>query len=286
MNNNKDFKLTEPVILTFEREKEDSNLLKKYRRNKNFRTKYKKYFFLLFFLITLFISLYYLIHWNIENKRNSEMIETTKKYIKTTSVSNNSSSDTKEALSIDFDGLKSINNSCFGWIYVNNTNISYPVVKYTNNEYYLNHSFDKSKNSAGWIFSDYRNACNGFDKNLIIYGHNRNDGTMFNPLYEVCLQEDWYTKKENQIIKLYTESGVINYQIISIYTITPESYYTTTSFLSNSVFENFIEKIKSRSIYNFGVETSESDHLLTLSTCSNTGAKRAVIHAKKIDALQ
>ncbi|MBQ3415789.1 MAG: class B sortase [Clostridia bacterium] len=80
--------------------------------------------------------------------------------------------------------------------------------------------------------------------------------------------------------------GTIDYQIISIYTVTPESYYTTTSFLSNSVYEDFINKIKSRSIYDFGVETSSSDHILTLSTCSNNSSHRTVIHAKKIDALK
>lgn len=205
MNKKNDFKLTEPVILTFEKEKEDSHLLKRYRRNKKFRIVYKKYILIIFFSITFFISLFYLIHWNIENQKNSEMLKTVGDYI-STKPSSDETNITKSVFSVNFDGLKSINNSCFGWISVNNTNISYPVVKYTNNEYYLNHSFDHSTNSAGWIYSDYRNSCDGFDKNLIIYGHNRKDGTMFNPINEICLDENWYKNKENQIIKLYTES--------------------------------------------------------------------------------
>ena len=205
MNEKKDFKLTEPVILTFEKEKEDSNLLKKYRRNKDFRFVYKKHLLIIFFSITLIISLSYLIHWNIENQKNAQMIQTVGDYL-IQKPSSDGTNITNDSFSIDFDGLKSINNSCFGWISVNNTNINYPVVKYTNNEYYLNHSFDKSQNSAGWIYSDYRNTCDGFDKNLIIYGHNRKDGTMFSPMNETCLNENWYKNKENQIIKLYTET--------------------------------------------------------------------------------
>ena len=285
MDKNSNFKLTEPIILTFEKEKEDSHLLKKYRRNKNFTIVYKKYILFIFFSIALFISLFYLINWHVENQKNSKLIQTVEQYINTNSSS--VEPDTYNGfLSIDFDGLKSINNSCFGWIVINNTDISYPIVKYTNNEYYLNHSFDQSRNSAGWIYADYRNFCDGFDKNLIIYGHNRRDGTMFSPINEICLNEEWYKNEENQIIKLYTETETFFYQIISIYTIKPENYYTTTSFLSDSVYEDFINKIKSRSLYNFRIETSSSDHILTLSTCSNNNSKRTVIHAKKIDALQ
>ena len=55
----------------------------------------------------------------------------------------------------------------------------YPVVKGTNNSFYLNHCFDKSNNSAGWIFADYRNKFDNTDKNIVIYGHNMRDGSMF-----------------------------------------------------------------------------------------------------------
>lgn len=211
MKKKKDFNLTEEVILTFEREKEDANLLKKYKRNKKFNKVYKKYIILLILSIAFFISLYYIISWHIESKKNNEMIASTKNYISTIKSSSKDDiilNNLSENLSVDFDGLKKINSSCFGWIEIANTEISYPVVKYSNNEYYLSHSFDQSTNSAGWIFADYRNYCNGYDKNLIIYGHNRKDGTMFNPLNKICLQENWYTSKENQIIKLYTETRI------------------------------------------------------------------------------
>ena len=56
--------------------------------------------------------------------------------------------------------LKKINNDVRGWIQVNGTNINYPFVQTNNNDFYLKHSFDKSYNSSGWIFLDYRNNIN------------------------------------------------------------------------------------------------------------------------------
>ena len=70
-------------------------------------------------------------------------------------------------IDINFNELKNINNDVKGWIKVNGTNINYPFVQSKNNKYYLTHSFDKSYNSAGWLFLDYRNN----NKNTIIYAH-------------------------------------------------------------------------------------------------------------------
>ena len=57
----------------------------------------------------------------------------------------------------------------YGVKLVNNTNINYPIVQTTNNDYYLNHAYDKTKNMAGWLFADYRNNMDDIDKNTIIF---------------------------------------------------------------------------------------------------------------------
>lgn len=277
MDNNNNFKLTEPVILAFEKEKEDSHLLKKYRKNKKFRSTYKILLLRLVFIIILLYSSFNICSWLINTHKNNKLIEKVNTYV----VKDNSSDISTEEFKIDFDGLYEINNSCFGWIKINNTNISYPIVKYTNNDYYLNHSFDHSSNSSGWIFADYRNACDGYDKNLIIYGHNVKNGTMFNALNN-CTNKEWYSDNNNRIISIYTPTETINYEIFSIYVIAAENYYTTTSFLSDSVFQTFLDTIKSRSIHKFNVDVTSNDHILTLSTCSDSNVNRTVIHAKKV----
>lgn len=69
---------------------------------------------------------------------------------------------------MDLQELRRINPETVGWIKLENTNIEYPIVQTTDNSFYLNHSFDKSYNEAGWIFADYRNKLDGTDKNIVI----------------------------------------------------------------------------------------------------------------------
>ena len=181
---------------------------------------------------------------------------------------------------IDFEKLKQINDESVAYLKVNGTNIEYPVVKHSDNSYYLNHSFDKTENGAGWIFSDYRNSFDGTDKNLIIYGHNRRDGSMFGSLKNI-LTEEWQNKEENMTVSLTTEKEEQEYQVFSVYKIEKEEYYITTDF-TDKEYEKFINTIKKRSMKDFGVEINKQDSILTLSTCDNNNQYRVVLHAKKI----
>ena len=106
-------------------------------------------------------------------------------------------------LEVDFNDLLTKNSDTVGWIEVKGTNINYPIVKTTDNSYYLSHAYDKSKNEAGWVFMDYRNNAINFDQNTIIYAHSRYNGTMFGSLKNI-LSSSWYTNKNNYIIRLST----------------------------------------------------------------------------------
>ena len=183
---------------------------------------------------------------------------------------------------INFDKLKSINPDTIAYIKVNNTNIDYVVVKANDNKYYLNHNFNNEKNIAGWIFGDYRNKFDETDKNLIIYGHNMKDGSMFETLI-YAIDKNWYTNEENMIITLITEMNEYKYRIFSTYSIKAEDYYITTNFNDNTDFEKFINTLKERSIYDYGVDISGNDKILTLSSCIGDGKKRVVLHAKLIE---
>jgi len=182
---------------------------------------------------------------------------------------------------IEFSELQSINSDIVAWIKINNTNVDYPVVQTENNDFYLNHNIEKNENKAGWIFMDYRNDLNNMDKNTVIYGHNRMDGSMFSSLKNL-FQKQWYENEQNLKIQLITEDGTQIYQIFSIYEINNEDYYITTGFENNEKFNQFINTIKSRSINDFGVNVSENDQILTLSTCSSNNKDRYVVHAKKV----
>lgn len=183
-------------------------------------------------------------------------------------------------INVDITELKEKNSDTVGWINVNNTNINYPFVQTKDNSYYLNHSFDKKYNEAGWVFLDYRNSKNLNNKNTILYAHSRLDKTMFGSLSKV-LKSSWYNNKDNHIIRLSTDTENTLWQIFSVYKIPEESYYITTNFNNNEEYNKFLNTIKQRSIHNFNTNLDTNDKILTLSTCYSD-TERTVVHAKLI----
>ncbi len=184
-------------------------------------------------------------------------------------------------MSVNFNDLLKQNKDTVGWIKVNNTKVNYSILQSDDNEYYLKHDFNKKKNAAGWIYADYRSDFKYFGTNTILYGHNMLNKTMFGSL-PWCLKKNWYTQEENQYIKISTPYSNTVWKIFSIYTIKPEVYYLMTYFTDDNEHQEFIEKLHGRSIYDFNVDVSHEDKILTLSTCSDDGTKRVVIHAKMV----
>lgn len=178
--------------------------------------------------------------------------------------------------------LKETNPDTVGWLQVNNTKVNYPVVQAPNNSYYLRHDFNRNSNSLGWIFMDFRNNVSELDKNTIIYGHNLLSGLMFGSL-KVTLNQSWYTNKNNQYITFNTEDGDKKWKIFSIYKIAKTNDYLYVKFFSDQEFLNFANKMKDRSIYDFGVDIDKDDKILTLSTCQTSGKERLVVHAILVD---
>lgn len=252
------------------------------RNKKNKSKKYKKailnlviYIMLLSILLYSGIKIY---KWYKDKTNNNKIAEQIRD---TVIVEEKNEDENKEESKVDFNKLKEQNSDAVAWIKVNNTNIEYPVVKGSNNSFYLNHSFDKSNNSAGWIFADYRNKFDNTDKNIVIYGHNMKDNSMFGSLKNI-LNSDWYDNEENTNIILYTENEKCIYKVFSIYKIESEDYYIKKEFSDDNNFEQFVNTIKKRSIKEFDIDVSGSDNILTLSTCANNNKYRVVLHAKKI----
>ena len=162
-----------------------------------------------------------------------------------------------------------------------NTNIKYPVVQTSDNNYYLKHSFDKTENKAGWVFMDYRSNIKKLEDNTIIYGHSRLDGTMFGTLKET-LSHNWQSNKNNYVIFLSTTKENMIFQIFSIYTIKRENYYIITNFINSNEKQKWINTMKKRNIAPIDTEVNINDKILTLSTCQNNQDRRIVIHAKLI----
>lgn len=241
------------------------------------KLKLKKIFSLLLVLTFIFsvtkLVLYYI---DLENNKKDY-----KKLIEDVSSSKETKEDTEK---IDFNKLSSINSDTKGWIRYNHNKVNYPVVQTSNNDYYLNHSFEKEKSSLGAIFIDYRNQ--GFEnQNTVVYGHSTKNESMFGSL-EGLDSGDFFDEEENNYIELLTiDNRLLKYQIFSYYIIKKEEYYITPSFNSNSEYESFINTMRKRSKKKFDVEVTPNDKILTLSTCYGTGntTKRRVIQAKLIE---
>lgn len=180
-----------------------------------------------------------------------------------------------------FSTLQEINKDTIGWLTVNNTRIDYPVVQAKDNDYYLRRDYYQNKNRHGWIFMDYRNNPDELNENTIIYGHNLANQTMFGTL-RYALNSYWYKKSANQIITFNTPNENMKFQIFSIYTIPTTNDYLDITFPTTDAYQTYIDLVKGRSIYDFNIEVTTDDKILTLSTCANGNDKRLVIHAKLI----
>ena len=248
-------------------------------------------------LTCLSFSIYKIIKWKIDANKTNNQIEIIEDKIEIEEVEDNENTEVIEQteeipksnpyfdyinmnlLNVDFKELKSINSDVKGWLQVSGTNINYPFVQASNNKYYLTHSLDKSYNSAGWLFLDYRNNSTN-NKNTIIYAHGRLDKTMFGTLKTV-LSKNWLSNTNNYVIRISTESENTLWQIFSTYHIPTTSDYLQTEFNSDIKYLEFLNMIKDRSSYNFNTNVSINDNILTLSTCYNNTDKM-VVHAKLI----
>ena len=251
-------------------------------------------------LIILFISCFDVIKWFIDSKKTNTQINKILEIVEVEKVLEDENVTVEiveqveeipkanpywdyikmNLINVNFKELKDINSDTKGWIQVNGTNINYPFVQTSNNKYYLNRSFDKSYNYAGWVFLDYRNTINNLSKNTIIYALGRLDTTMFGALKNI-LSSGWLDNTDNYIVKLSTETENTLWQVFSVYHIPTTSDYIQVTFSSDEEFKNWTMKLINRSQFNFNTTVNELDNILTLSTCFNEDEK-VVLHAKLI----
>ncbi|MBC1341747.1 class B sortase [Listeria welshimeri] len=160
--------------------------------------------------------------------------------------------------------LQKLNKDMAGWLTIADTEIDYPILQSTDNDYYLHHNYKNEKARAGSIFKDYRNTNEFLDKNTIIYGHNMKDGSMFADLRKY-LDKDFFKAHPT----FSYESGLTNYkvEIFSVYETTTDFYYIETNFPGKQDFDDYLEKVQQQSIYKSNVKVSSKDRIITLSTC-------------------
>ena len=171
------------------------------------------------------------------------------------------------------ESLKKENPDIVGWLEIPDTTINYPVLQGTDNEYYMTHNYkrEKSKNGSIFLSKDYDFSIPS--SNLLIYGHNLGNGTMFQPLlnYE---NKNYYLKHPK--IRFTTVNDDSEYEIISafksrVYYKKEKNvfrYYYFINANNESEYNEFVQNTKNASLYETGKTAIYGDQLLTLSTCS------------------
>jgi len=180
--------------------------------------------------------------------------------------------------------LGRINPDIYGWITVEGTQINYPLVQGTDNEYYLNHAYTGVPLPEGSIFVDYRNGHNvGENYNTVFYGHNLTTGGMFHDVTKFAKEE----YMESKLIYVYTFDGVFVYEPFSFYESRYDYNYFRTGFSDGESFVAFANEVQENSsVEKKNFTFTENDRLLTLSTCTNGYyTQRYALHAKLIRAI-
>lgn len=166
---------------------------------------------------------------------------------------------------VDFEALKAVNEDIVGWIYLEGTEINYPVVRGDDNSYYLDKLYDGTVNGSGSIFLDFRNEPNFVDKNNILYGHSMKNGSMFTAIKRFKHQ-NYYD--EHPYALLMTPEKNYKIEFFSGYVANVEQDAWSYYFDNNEVFEQWLISSKSKSNFASDIVPNANDEILTLSTCT------------------
>ena len=177
-----------------------------------------------------------------------------------------------EQAMVDLSAYLAQNPDFVAWLRVPGTNVDYPVVQTDNPDYYLNHTFSGKSSVVGTLFSlaDADYAAPG--RNIAIYGHHlRSSGEkMFTSLMRYKNPEFYEDNQTIVLDSLYRHSEYTIFAVVNMKVGDWEPSRTT--FSGDAAFMAFVNRAKSESLYDTGVEVGADDHILTLITCDRSYA--------------
>ena len=184
-------------------------------------------------------------------------------------------------------GLYEENSDFTGWLSIEGMKINYPVMQCGDDEYYLHHDFYGNEDKYGCLYVRERADLNTPGTNVVIYGHNMRDGSMFGDL-DFYKDEAFY--EEHSIITFDTLYEERSYEIVAVFLsrVYGEDeevfkYYVFYEARTPEEFQDFYENIKSMSLYDTKVTAEYGDTFITLSTCAyHVEDGRLVVVAKRI----
>ncbi len=242
---------------------------------------YIQIIFILIFILSICAIIYYFYNANKDKNKYQDVLNNI-------NIDEEQVTEERTERMLQVEELKKENQDIVGWIEIEGTNINFPVLQGTDNQYYMEHTYTKEYSKGGSIFLDKSYDWNLPSTNLLLYGHNNKNGTMFQNLLKYK-DESFY--KEHPTIRFTTINDDCQYEIISaflsrVYYEDEQNVFRYYYFINANdeiEYNNYIEESKKASLYDTGITAEYGEQLLTLSTCSyHTEDGRFVVVAKKM----
>ena len=183
---------------------------------------------------------------------------------------------------VDFASLQAQNSEIYSWIKIPNTNVDYPVLRSeTDDNFYIDHDYEKDYSFAGAIYSQFCNHRDYSDRVTVLYGHNMADNSMFASLHNF---EDAGFFEENREMTIYTPDKQLDYDIVSAFVYDDRHIMNSFDFTKDDVYRDFLDSVMNphsvSSNVRDGVTLDINDRIVILSTCLNYGDGRYLVVGK------
>ena len=173
------------------------------------------------------------------------------------------------------------NEDAVGWISIEGL-VDQPIV-YRNNTFYLTHDFNQNQNVCGAVFLDEGHPLQANSQNLLLYGHNMKDESMFGPLLKY-MQANFL--RAHLQITLETRFETFTYLIFAVDKVSMDAtspqflyFWGHATFGNSKAFQSYIDEVYQKSLYTRFLDVDATDTLLTLVTC--IGEDRLVLLARR-----
>ena len=178
---------------------------------------------------------------------------------------------------MDVEALRQVNPEVLGWLWLPNTQISYPLMQGTDNEYYLHNTWKNEPNELGAIFLDYRSAPDFSDFNTLIYGHRMQSDAMFATLRFYAEQAHW---ESAPLVYVRAGDTVYTFTIFAAYEAPVTQPLYLPALTDAAQIDAVLQYAQEASVLDTGLTPGAEDHILTLVTCTGHGhASRWIVQA-------
>ncbi len=236
-------------------------------------------------IIVFILGVIYIIYDILKNKKD---IDDNTNILENIIINETEITPVKTERMLQLEELQNINTDIIGWLEIEGTNINYPVLHGTDNDFYLNHNYKKENSWAGSLFLDKDFDIANGSSNYLIYGHRNGQGLMFETLLKYA-NKNFY--ENHKTIKFTTLDEDALYEILAVfysrvYYKNEQNvfrYYYFVNAKDEQEYNEFVKNAKNASIYDTGVSAEYGEQLLTLSTCEYSQKNgRFVVVAKKV----